>query len=368
VVWLSGSFPVSLAAAASSSSPSLDNRNYTDKIKRVTNLLAEAQIAVYPVDVRGLLGGGSSADSGGAMGGPSSIDPVDFSASSVLTSNGGLPQGMQALAQEAAERDTLTQFATATGGKAFYNSNGVKEAIATAFEQGSNYYTLSYSPANKIYNGKFRKIKVLLAQKGYSLHYRQGYFADDANTAAKDADLARRTRAVAMQHGSPPSRQVLFTARVAPLGTKKKVDRATVGEVLLASAKEPKLPAMVEVQHYGIDYAFEGSEMGFMPLENAYRSVLTLMVTSFDGEGRMLTGISEVGTSNLEPAVYKDVIRGEFRVHQEADVPVEAVSLRLGIQDQMSNHLGTVEIPLPVPALPGVSRHVKQPLPEIEPD
>jgi VWFA-related protein len=368
VVWLSGSFPISLVASAGSNSPSLDNRNYTGSIRRVTNLLADAQIALYPVDVRGLLGGALGADSSGSMGGPTSIDPADFSATTMTTSNGGLPQGMQALAQEAAERDTLTQFATATGGKAFYNSNGIREAIGTAYEQGSNYYTLSYSPANKAFDGKFRKIKVQLAEKGYTLHYRQGYFADDENAAAKDADLARRTRAAAMQHTSPPSRQILFSVKVAPVGGKKKVDGASVGEILLASAKKPSLPAMVEVQHYSIDYEFESSELHFMTLENAYRSVLTLMVASFDKDGRMLTGISHIGTSNLEPAIYKDVSRGEFRVHEEADVPVEAASLRLGIQDQMSNHLGTVEIPLPLPSLPDAPRHGKDPLPEIEPD
>jgi hypothetical protein len=47
----------------------------------------------------------------------------------------------------------------------------------------------------------------------------------------------------------------------------------------------------------------------------------------------MLTGISDVGTSVLQPDVYKKVISGEFGVHQEADVPVEAASLCLGVQD-----------------------------------
>jgi hypothetical protein len=73
------------------------------------------------------------------------------------------------------------------------------------------------------------------------------------------------------------------------------------------------------------------------------------------------------GISNLEPAVYKDVINGEFRL-QEVYVPVEAVSLRLGIQDQMSNHLGTIEIPLPVPSPPDAPRRIKHTLPEIEAD
>jgi hypothetical protein len=55
-------------------------------------------------------------------------------------------------------------------------------------------------------------------------------------------------------------------------------------------------------------------------------------------------------------------------VHQEVDVPAAAVSLRIGIQDQLSNYVGTVDISLPVPAPPDVPRTVKNQLPEIEPD
>jgi hypothetical protein len=55
-------------------------------------------------------------------------------------------------------------------------------------------------------------------------------------------------------------------------------------------------------------------------------------------------------------------------LHQEVDVPVEAVSLRLGIQDQMSNHLGTIEIPSPVRSPPDAPRRIKHTLLEIEAD
>jgi hypothetical protein len=267
------------------------------------------------------------------------------------------------------ERDTLTQMATATGGKAFFSTNGIGEAISTAAEQGSNYYSLTYSPSNNNYNGKFRKIKVQISRKGYTLHYRQGYFADDTNASARDRELAHRTRVVAMQHGSPLSHQLQFSVRVSPMGGKTKVDPAKIGQVLVASAKKPTLPAQVEAQHYSIDYSFDGSQLRFVPEGNAnYRNTLTLMVASFDRNGNMLTGTSSVGLRDVQAAVYEKVIAGEFGVQQEIDVPLEAASIRLGIQDQMSNRVGTVDIPLPVPRDPTVQRRFKQPLPEIEPD
>jgi len=161
----------------------------------------------------------------------------------------------------------------------------------------------------------------------------------------------------------------MFAVKIIPVGGKKNVDRASIGEVLLASSKKPILPAQVEVQHYSIDYSFAGSEMHFLPLENAmYRSALTLMVTSFDREGQMLSGVSNRGVNELQADAYRQIIAGDFGVHQEVDVPAEAVSLRIGLQDQISNHIGTVDIPLPVQRPANMPRKGREPLPEIEPD
>jgi hypothetical protein len=92
----------------------------------------------------------------------------------------------------------------------------------------------------------------------------------------------------------------------------------------------------------------------FAPLNNTtFQNVLMLMVASYDNEGRMLSEISHVGVSNLEPAVYKDVLGGELHLHQDVYVPSAAASLRLAIQDQMSNRLGTVEFSASHSATPG---------------
>jgi hypothetical protein len=172
-----------------------------------------------------------------------------------------------------------------------------------------------------------------------------------------------------MQHGSPPSRQVLFEVRIVPLGPKYKANRTKMGKASPTAKTVPGLSADVEVQHYGIDYAINSSDLRFALAENEIRhAALQLMIAGFDDEGRQLSGFSALWASNLGAADYRDVTSGGVHIHQEVDVPVSAVSLRLGIADQMSNHLGTVELPLPVPAPADVPRTVRHSLPEIEPD
>jgi len=92
------------------------------------------------------------------------------------------------------------------------------------------------------------------------------------------------------------------------------------------------------------------------------------MGTSFNGEGRMLTGVSSLGTRELPAAEFAKIAEGRFGVQWEMDVPIEATSIRLGLQDQMSNRLGTVEIPVPVPPDPEMQAAAKNSLPPIEPD
>ena len=372
VVWLSGSFPMEISNT-DFDNPNADRRNYSARFKLATNLLADAQVAVYPVDVRVRVGQDvvSASSKGVGPRGTATVSAPGQPASdeSPLSANQALQQGsMQQLALQSAERDTLNQIASDTGGKAFFNSNAIDEAISTATEQGSNYYTLSYTPTNRKYNGKFRKIKVAVEEKGYRLHHRPGYIASDPQAPPKGDDLYRNI-GISMQHASPRSRQILFSVRVVPIGEKKKGESAEAGEKLVTSVPKPRLPGEGELQRYGIDYATDSSDLRFIPMENGiHHCALKFVIAAYDEAGRQLSGTYTAWTSDLKPSDYADVISGGVRTHQEVDVPVKAASLRLGVVDALSNHLGTIEIPLPVP-LPSDQPHiVKHSLPEIEPD
>ena len=86
------------------------------------------------------------------------------------------------------------------------------------------------------------------------------------------------------------------------------------------------------------------------------------MISSFDDEGRQLSGVVVVWTSDLKPDEYKDVMTGGVRIHQEVDVPATSTSLRIGVEDDATGRLGTLELPLPVPAPADVPRIAKRAL------
>jgi hypothetical protein len=58
----------------------------------------------------------------------------------------------------------MDEIAKDTGGAAFYNTNGLTDALARVADHGSYFYTLTYTSTNLATDGRFRKIKVELAK------------------------------------------------------------------------------------------------------------------------------------------------------------------------------------------------------------
>jgi VWFA-related protein len=378
LIWLSGSFPMSIQPDPEVRGYDPVTRNYENDIKKATNLLAEAHVAVYPVSATGLVSR-NDASSGNyyAANLPGSQGPSHPGAPTTLANvASNLPLSSSTDADDRAFRETeagqittMDEVANLTGGKAFYNTNAIDVAIDSAVDIGSHYYTLSYTPTNNKYDGAFRKIKVSLEPNGYHLAYRGGYYAQDPDAGLKDTRKpAQRIGVAAMQQGAPQARQVVFTARVVPIGKPRKVDAVQAG--MAGKTKKKGAPAgPVEMQHYGIDYAVDATDLRFgQTSEGLYHSVVDFMVTAFNDDGRLVASVVSTATNDLRSANYKDVMTGGYRLHQELDVPTEAVTLRVGIEDVASGKVGTLEIGLPVPAPPDELKVATRTLPPIEPD
>ena len=379
VVWLSGSFELGIAPDSSGETAFVQGSTYSDSLKRVANLMAEAHVAVYPVDVKGLttdpLFGASSNDALAPISmqsfvpaGPNSVVQLGPQRNTRIA----LPitvmqeQNQQLGSSQASERATMDQLAADTGGEAFYNTNGIAHAISRAAEQGSNYYALSYTPTNRKFDGRFRKIKVSLPGK-YHLAYRRGYYGVDPNAAAKPSkDLMSNLARAAMQHGSPQSHQIVFGAKVVPVGKPRIIKSEMPAQ---PARKKKKETAPVEMQRYSVEYAVTPGDLRFnQSAEGTYQGVFNFMITTFDESGRLGANQISQAVPDLKTAAMRDTLLGGVRLHQEIDVPVNSTTMRLGVEDMANSHVGTIEIPLPVKAPPDAPVATQRSMPAIEPD
>lgn len=375
ILWLSAAFPLGQFASAQGldAGPFHSQRNFVRLISKTMNLLASAHVSVYPVDIRGVMTN-SISDVGEErpftqdlpntpLTGPSGMSQqvqaggagIDASASAAarnlandhtVSPDGFVGRAVEDSAQRNSEHSAMDLVAEQTGGKAFYGSNDITQAVRTVVEQGTDYYTVSYSPANRRYDGRFRKIRVRVAGHGYRVAHRSGYFAEDPNRPPEKSEAVLQALSVAgMMHGAPESRQIPFQARIVPMGEPKMVNTADVGIRREGKAS----PSTIRLQHYSVDYAIPASSLRFSPgVEGAFHGSFRLLANSYDPDGRGLTQSASTAEANLKPENYRAALSDGFRLRQELDVPADASFLRLGVTDLSSSYIGTLEIPLPV--------------------
>src|SRR5262249_8976865 len=124
---------------------------YDQEIREAEALLASANIAIYPVDLRGLIGGAQN------------LASVSAAHSDEMH---GAEMANTALAQVGdieTSQNTRREGAAKTGGKVYVNKNEIKQGVALAEADEKASYTIGYYPENKKWDGKYRHIKVKLA-------------------------------------------------------------------------------------------------------------------------------------------------------------------------------------------------------------
>ena len=183
LIWLSSAFPLAITPDANLTMLARFSgmRNYGADMNAAASALTDAQIAVYPVDPRGL--------ETQALFDPQSKGKSNpFSEGATLNRESNVRFSTQESMQDLAQQ---------TGGKVCLNNNDLSECVKRAIDDSSSYYELSYYPADKNWHGEFRRISVKTTRPGVHLSFRQGYFAREADSTisasnAKDTDASGR--------------------------------------------------------------------------------------------------------------------------------------------------------------------------------
>jgi VWFA-related protein len=157
-----------------------DQRRYDTDIRNVAAQLAASEVAIYPVDVRGL--------------------EVTPSSSSY------------------ASQQTMEEIARETGGFAFINHNDIHNGVDRVFADHASSYTIGYYPRDRNWDGGYRTINVKVDREVAEVRYRRGYFAVDP-TSESDKNLNRGLQEALRD--AVPDTQVTFDAKIASIDNGK---------------------------------------------------------------------------------------------------------------------------------------------------
>jgi VWFA-related protein len=174
LIWATGSFPFYMDSPSA-----LPGGRTAEVYERAMQALNDAEVSVYPVDVRGLVNFMPGAD-----------------ASQRAATGTAFAQQISGRAWlHNSTLDTLRDFAETTGGRAFYNSNDVAGGFRRATDDASSYYMLAYYLDTHNTKPGWRELKVKLEKKGYEVRARKGFLVTNTTmnpelTRQADVDFA----------------------------------------------------------------------------------------------------------------------------------------------------------------------------------
>jgi len=291
LLWLSSEFPFRFDPEFNREGQSHQDRDHHSQILETASLMAAAQIAVYPIDVTGL------------------TPDTPYTTGRVLN--------------RWDRQDAMADIARQTGGLAFYGSNDLKSAMLRSIQEGTNYYTVAYAPTNSDWNGKYRKIEIKVKGPHVELRHRSGYYA--VSQPEFKGDEAAKMLASAMLPTVPESTMLLLRVQVLPPDQDHRAVR--------------------------IDYAVEAQDIAFTDVSGKRKhAAIDFMAAAWDKHNQDIGHVTDKMETSIRPEVFDQVMKTGLPMHQELELKPGSYLLRLGVIDRGSQKIGTVDVPLTIPA------------------
>jgi VWFA-related protein len=303
LIWVSGSFPISLGMETLDLSSNNEQMRFQDEVERAARALTEANLAVYPVDARGLIGMSTS---------------MNASLPAQRPRRGASPSHGPAAAPSHEVFDTMDVMADRTGGRAFYNSNDILGAIRRAVDDSRVTYTLGYYPEGVAWDGKFHNIKVEVKHSGVEVRARKGYFAiPEKGTKPQDvkALMAETSRSTL------DATSIGMHVELHPTDT--------------AGAQSLRTQVHIDLREFSLELK-DGRWMG----------TIDVGIALLDNQDKILSGTNETLHLNLDPAKYETALKKGLVYQKEIPILAGSTVMRAILLDEPTGNIGSVGIPL----------------------
>jgi VWFA-related protein len=315
VIWVSGGFPISIGfgdpqdlydpggaakGVSHSGAMGIDSELFGGYIQEASEAMNTANVAVYPVDARGLLG----------------LPMAD--ASKNFKINPSKPQQMIAMnTVDQRNMDTMRYIADLTGGKAFVNTNDINGAIRKAIDDSELTYTLGYYVSDDNWDDKYHHIKVSCKRSGISLRTKKGYFA---------------------QEQAPPTNiQLDRTIRDAVWSP---LDATSIG-ILARIDPSPALPNASR-----IFFRLNPAELQFAQVDGRYKDALDVLFVQQTRKGQALVKEKETLSLALTPQNYQKILQTGLLPGKDLKLDPNTQAVRVIVVDHANGATGSVTIPV----------------------
>jgi VWFA-related protein len=274
----------------------------------MARVLSPSDIAVYPIDARGLLAQSPMvlADI------PGTADADDVSGAS------GHMDNMPAQSAQPIGIATMEKLADETGGQAFVNTNDLTGAIRKAVEDSAVTYTLGFYINSDAMDGKFHEIKVEVHPKGLSVRYPKGYFAFQDSAPTQNAD-----------------QQMVETAVQSPIESSMIPLQATFERVNRPRPNSLNLVCRIDIQN-----------IQFARSAGLRKGAIAIYVIGQNAAGKALHNWEKTYNLQFTDAQYSSLLQSGIPFRQSLQLRPDVTILRIVVEDITAAHTGSLIIPL----------------------
>ncbi len=283
LIWVSAGFPQYV----------LKGKNYFPEVVAAMKAMTNANIAMYPVDARGLVAGYATAELGQLDGPKAAVQAQQPDTEGVYK-----------------KEQLMWNMADRTGGKAYTSANDIASAIRSAFEDSRFTYTLGFYPEDMPFDDRFRSLTVSVpGRKDVTLLHRKGYVAA---IAADD-----------------PKRQ-LGEALWSPL------DASGI-------AISARLTLNDGNWHVNVTIGPDG--LGLLPEHDHWTGQLSVVLAQKNQAGDQIGYLDEELGLDLKQDTYAVVSRSGLEYERSISAAPDVGALRIIVRNLRSGNLGSLTIP-----------------------
>ena len=286
MIWIGRGFPASHFGGWP-----IDTENRINSaVQDCVNMLRDARVTLYTIDPAGVM-----------------VDPGLYGGDPMVDPFGG--------------NYDFSRLAKATGGRTLYGRNDVDMEIQTAVQDGANFYTLTYRPANITLDPqKFRRIKITVDRPGLKVITREGYYLQRGPGRVDPENPSRRLMADLVS--ADTSNMVYDGISITPQ----------------RSATDPD-SFLVHVDGHGLVWSPAVDQ-------EPRRTEVILIVSTFDKKGKELKRDARVmsgGSAQL--SAYRQAA-ARLNLPAKLDHNPKAVRVRFSVRVSATGRIGTADLPL----------------------
>lgn len=312
VLWVGVGFPSSNIAG-------LDNKTAETieaAIRRCTDMLLAARITLYTIDPT------ANTTTTLAVATPDDMEatnPADME--SATNGNGGQPF---------AGSVQFSNFAPATGGRAFLSRNDIHNEIGEGIAAGATYYTLSYAPSStREEDARYRRICIVMKDPSLYATTRNGYFAAEPLPTPTAGEPPKQARAqVQLDLSNAVNSTMSYNAlKLSAVKEASSKGRGVESYTITVKGADPATAI-----------SWRNAAGG-----KAGQAEATVLAAWYGAQNKLLGHVAQELTATRPDSSDADAI---FQL----EVPLGAAKpnrLRLVVRDAVTGHMGTIDIANP---------------------